>query len=508
MRRFCTTGPVDKETCYYVERPVEMQKALEYIENYRYFTISAPRQTGKTTFLNDVVEKIKDIYLPIFISFENLGSVNNEKKFIEMLVYKINAFLKEKLKIDISIETEIDYIGEFVKCIKELKEKSKREIILMIDEFELLGNEKIMNDFLHMIREVYHSRKEEGLRSVILISVGYLSGLLSDNASPFNIAEHLWLPDFTKEQICDLLSQHEEETNQMFDEQVKELIWHNAAGQPGLTNALAYDLVENKAKNEKLITKQHFDKTLYDFTYVYIDRNISNILSKAEKEQDLMLQILFDPKTVQFNVYDDRIKFLYLHGVIDNCDGVCCVKVPLYYKTLYAKFKPRINGEQKYMISFRENLNVYIDENGLKLNELLKKYDEYIKSRGAKMFKGQRLYEGAYQYNLDLFLSTYMEELGGEIHPEVEIGGGRVDLLLTYKGKKYIVEIKIDVTPRKYEEGKRQLIEYMGRSGLKEGWYVIFDSRIEETMYEQEEKEGKIIHIWWIKTKYEKPSKA
>ena len=192
----------------------------------------------------------------------------------------------------------------------------------------------------------------------------------------------------------------------------------------------------------------------------------------------------------------------------DSCDGVCCVKVPLYYKKLYSYFKPKINGEESYMISFRENLNRYIDENGLKLNELLKKYDEYIKSRGAKMFKGQRLYEGAYQYNLDLFLSTYMEELGGEIHPEVEIGGGRVDLLLTYKGKKYIVEIKVDVTPRKYEEGKRQLIEYMGRSGLKEGWYVIFDNQIEETMYEQEEKEGKTIHIWWIKTKYEKPSKA
>ncbi len=59
MRRFCTTGPVDKDTCYYVERPDEMQKALEYIEKYRYFTISAPRQTGKTTFLNDVVEKSK-----------------------------------------------------------------------------------------------------------------------------------------------------------------------------------------------------------------------------------------------------------------------------------------------------------------------------------------------------------------------------------------------------------------------------------------------------------------
>jgi|GEM_PF-5991256 len=35
-----------------------------------------------------------------------------------------------------------------------------------------------------------------------------------------------------------------------------------------------------------------------------------------------------------------------------------------------------------------------------------------------------------------------MEELGGEIHPEVEIGG-RVDFLLAHKVKKYIVGIKV-----------------------------------------------------------------
>lgn len=68
MKRFCTVGLVEKQTCYYVERPIEMQRVLGYIENYRYFTILAPRQTGKIMFLNDVVEKIKDKYLPIFIS--------------------------------------------------------------------------------------------------------------------------------------------------------------------------------------------------------------------------------------------------------------------------------------------------------------------------------------------------------------------------------------------------------------------------------------------------------
>ncbi|KLO21566.1 hypothetical protein X275_08755 [Marinitoga sp. 1197] len=57
MRRFCTSGPVDKKTCYYIDRPDIMKEALDHIENWRYFTVSAPRQSGKTTLLNDIVEK-------------------------------------------------------------------------------------------------------------------------------------------------------------------------------------------------------------------------------------------------------------------------------------------------------------------------------------------------------------------------------------------------------------------------------------------------------------------
>ena len=306
-----------------------------------------------------------------------------------------------------------------------------------------------------------------------------------------------------------MLSQHENETGQKFDEQVKELIWHNAAGQPGLTNALAYDLVENKAKNEKLITKQHFDKTLYDFTYVYIDRNISNILAKAEKEKDIMLKILFEPNKVPFNVYDDRIKFLYLHGVIDNCDGVCCVKVPLYYKTLYAKFKPLINGEQRYMITLKDTIKTYITQDGgIDLNKLLERYIRYIQQRGGIMFSGRNYYEGVYQYNLDQFLSTYVEIIGGKVYPEAQIGGGRVDLLVNVNNKEYLIEVKSNIWYDEYEKGKRQLLEYIKRRGLNEGWYVIFEKEIEESKYEKEEIEGKILHIWWIKTEYEKPSKA
>jgi len=511
MKRFCTSGPVDKETCYYVNREDIMEEALDHIENWRYFTVSAPRQTGKTTFLNDIVERVKDRYLAIFISFETYNFDKKEsflKSFIRDVSIKINRIYGKDIEIE--IPEEIDGIKD---VIIELKNKLNKEIVLMIDEFERLNNSTIMNDFLHVLRSIYHDKKGYGLRSVVLISVNYLMRILSDNASPFNIVEHMNVPYFTREQVYDLLSQHEMESDQVFDPEVKELIWHNAAGQPGLTNALAYDLVMKKAKGERVVRVEHFDRTLNDFMRKYIDKNIANIIAKARQEKELIKKILFEPNEVNYTIYDERIKFLYLNGVIDECNGKCCVKVPLYYKALYARFKPEINGEKLYMASLEDTIRPYLNEDGsLDLNKLLNRYVRYIKERGGIMFKGRNYYEGVYQYNLDQFLTVYVEAADGKVYPETQVGGGRIDLLVNLNNREYLIEVKANITGSEYEKAKKQLIEYLQRKELKEGWLIVYSNQINDFKYEKEviktEKDKEVIlHIWFIKTKFENPSK-
>nr|WP_240739243.1 AAA-like domain-containing protein [Marinitoga lauensis] len=507
MRRFCTSGPVDKKTCYYVEREELMKEALDHIKNWRYFTVSAPRQTGKTTFLNEIVEKTKEKYLPIFISFESYSN-KTQSQFLKTLINDIieDIEYRNNIKIELKIPDEID---EIRTILKEISEKVRKEIIFMIDEFEQFNNGELMNQFLHVIRNMYHKRQVYNLRTVILISVGYLSGVLEDNASPFNISEHMEVPYFTKEQVYDLLNQHEKETGQIFDEKVKELIWHNAGGQPGLTNALAYDLVMKKAKGEKIITEKHFEKTLYDFLKKYINKNIENVISKAKNEKDLIMQILFEPDKIEFDISDERIKYLYLNGVIDECNGYCCVKVPLYYKKLYNHFKPQINGEKTYMATIKDTIKPYIREDGsLDLNKLLKRYIKYIKQRGAIMFKGRNYYEGVYQYNLDQFLSLYVEAAEGKVYPETEVGGGRIDLLINLNNKEYLIEVKANITGNEYEKAKKQLLEYITRKGQREGWLIIYSNTIEDFEYITEEKDGVKLHIWFIKTNFETPSKV
>ncbi|WP_459997215.1 ATP-binding protein, partial [Marinitoga arctica] len=168
MRRFCTSGPVDKKTCYYVERPDIMKEALDHIENWRYFTVSAPRQTGKTTLLNDIVKKIRNKYLTIFISFESYGD-KTKTSFLKTIVRDFKIKIKSLYSENIEIE-EPEEMDDIRRIMMRLNEKTGKEIVLMIDEFEKL-DEKIMNEFLHVIRSIYHDREIYKLRSVILISV-------------------------------------------------------------------------------------------------------------------------------------------------------------------------------------------------------------------------------------------------------------------------------------------------------------------------------------------------
>ncbi len=78
---------------------------------------------------------------------------------------------------------------------------------------------------MHSIRNAYHSRENHCLKSVILVGVSNIVGIIQDNASPFNIADNLNVPYFTRDEVFELLHQHEEETGQLFEEKVKEKIW-------------------------------------------------------------------------------------------------------------------------------------------------------------------------------------------------------------------------------------------------------------------------------------------
>ncbi len=110
---------------------------------------------------------------------------------------------------------QFETIPEFFEMIQTQKQE---KCVLIIDEVEGI-NKEYFGDFLHSICNAYHSRENHCLKSVILVGVSNIIGIVQDNASPFNIADNLNVPYFTENEVYELLHQHEEGNRNSFSEE-------------------------------------------------------------------------------------------------------------------------------------------------------------------------------------------------------------------------------------------------------------------------------------------------
>ena len=87
MRRFNTSGPCDPEKHYTLMRESLLLRGKEHVDNGRFFTIFAPRQSGKTTYFQLLLQQLQDTYIPIWITFENLATVSKKVFYQDLIPY-------------------------------------------------------------------------------------------------------------------------------------------------------------------------------------------------------------------------------------------------------------------------------------------------------------------------------------------------------------------------------------------------------------------------------------
>ena len=107
------------------------------------------------------------------------------------------------------------------------------KLILIIDEFDGIPRDAV-SGFLHALRNIYVQRSmRECPYSVGIVGVKSIAQLNLDRSiSPFNIQDEFELPNFTLEQVQELLGQYRDEVGQTFAPEVVENIHRQTAGQP------------------------------------------------------------------------------------------------------------------------------------------------------------------------------------------------------------------------------------------------------------------------------------
>ena len=537
MRSFGTQGRVSPETNYIVSRTAEIADFINRIKEGKYVVLFAPRQTGKTTFFRfalDALTAKEPTYFPIQLDFQMMRNAAPDT-FYERLYYIIQRQIKHvfhkregapsealtqflentTLTDHFSVMMFFQQLTDFLDSDDHKDVPSFKRVVLLIDEFDGIP-QTVVSDFLYTLRQIYLSDEMHCPHSVGIVGVKSIEQLDYDRSvSPFNIQDEFKLPNFTLEQVQELLQQYTDEVGQTFVPEVIESIHKQTAGQPFLVNRFAQILtVELDISKTEPITIAHFSKA---HSQLIRERNtnfthlVTNI-RRDKRFETLLMRIASYDKGIPFILYDDHISELATYGIItEGTDGMCEIVNPIYQQCIIQVFQPLINGlENEYFPEMTHpDLSDYLTpDEQIAMTRLLDNFKDFIARAGYKILQvPETPQEFIGQYLLSAYLDQFVRTIGGAMFLEVPTGRGRMDMLITFNQRKYIVETKIWEGPHRYSAGKQQLAAYLKLEGSSEGYYVVFDHRREpDPQVETETIDGVSIRSYVIPVLQEQPS--
>ena len=529
MRRFGTQGPVNSTDNYVVARREELSDFIARVKQGRYIVLFAPRQTGKTTFFQDALKALAaegTDYFPIQLNFEEYEDITPTDfyhslckeigKEIRKVFQERGAQLSQELDTFLTNAQMTNHISmrEFFERFTTFAEN--QQVVLIIDEFDGIPQEAI-NGFLRSLRRIYLTGREvRSPYSVGIVGVKNITQLNYDRSiSPFNIQDEYTLPNFTLEQVGELLAQYTDEVGQQFAPKVVEMIHKQTAGQPFLVNRCAQILTEElNIPETEMIEIFHFSQAharLIEERNTNIEHLITNVRRDPRFERMLM-RIAFYGSSYNFTFHNETISELATYGIITNGqDGMCQILNPIYLHCIIQALKPLINGlEDEYLpeegpIDFSE----YIAPTGhLQMQRLIENFKDFIARAGFRILQvPDTPQEFVGQYLLFAYLDELVKIVGATMYLEVPTGRGRADLIISHNRQTYIVETKVWRSERGYQAGKQQLATYLTSEGASEGYYVVFDYRENsEPRAETDTVEGRTIHSYVIPVLQTPPS--
>ena len=536
MRRFGTQGPVNPQEHYVVPRTEEIADYIKRVEEGKYVVLFAPRQTGKTTFFQAALESLtaanqsdstsKLNYFPIQLNFDVYKNTSVTDFYdnlyrdicdeIENYFQRRGETLPEALSQFLT-DTELTNHHSMRRCFRQLERLlTPLKFVIIIDEFDGIPP-AALSDFLHTLRHIYISGKPRCPHSVGIVGVKSIAQLNYDRSiSPFNIQDEFHLPNFTFEQVQELLSQYTDEVGQSIDPKVIESIHKQTAGQPVLVNRIGQILTEElDIPKTESITMSHF--SIAHARLLQEDNvNFTHLLTNITKDQafeNLLMRIMSREEGVDFNLRNDIISELATYGVItEGADGMCEIMNPIYLYCILQAFKPAVNGLEDEYLTEKNNkgfLDYLTLAKKIKMEALLDNFRDFIARAGFRILQvPDTPQESVGRHLLFAYIDQFVKLIGGFLHLEVQTGRGRMDIIITHNQQKYIIETKVWRGDSSYQAGKRQLAVYLRTEGVGEGYYIVFDHREEpEPRVETQVIDGLTIRSYVIPVLQEIPKK-
>jgi hypothetical protein len=501
-RYFNTTGPCIPHMHYMLPPADRLIGASldRYIRDQLYWVLHAPRQTGKTTFLQSWMREINSgtEAIACYVSVERCQGVTEVERAMPAIRDAIRDY-SQAFGVPVPAVAEVApesmlaaiAINWSVLC-------APKPLVVLFDEVDLLEGPAMIS-FLRQLRGGFASRGV-GRFPVSIALVGlrhqrdYLAhsreGIPVNPGSPFNIKEDsITIGSFTRTDVATLVGQHTADTGQVFGPDALQRIWNYSAGQPWLVNALAKECVLRIAPTGKVDTigAGHVDRA----TERLIASRATHIDALGQRLREARVRRVVQPiltgASDPLMAGDDAFLFCQDLGLVAiGDDGSPCIANAIYREVLARELS---YGMQ--MAIPPPEFHWKRDDGGIDIDALMAAFQKFWR-RHAEIWEEKADYTEAFPHLLLMAFLQRIVNSGGTIHREYAAGRGRIDLMVDYAGRRSIIEIKLvhpaDGRQATRDEGLRQIARYDDNIGADSLHLVIFDRRPEFRVKPWEER--------------------
>ncbi len=501
-RTFNTAGVCIPEQNYMVDISARVDMIIaDYIDEGKYFTVNRARQYGKSTMLYLMEQKLRERYLVVRLSFEAA-----DEMFVSLytmavgLLRKINRVLKkqdiEPSLLDdwnqpVSEQFPFDDLSE---RITELCSHCDKEIVLMIDEVDKSSDNQVFLSFLGLLRNKYLEQRQKNDRtfwSVILAGIYDIKNLNlklhpgeePKYNSPWNIAVDFVVDmNFSSGDIATMLQEYEADHHTGMDiAYIGRLIYEYTSGYPYLVSRICQLADERLAGTEDFPDKRSVwtqrgivaaEQMLRKQRNTLFDDMIKKLVD-FPKLKRMIQDILFCGAAFLFEEDNYLISLGLTFGFVKENNGMVAVGNRIFETKLYDLFLSEMAIEDTLGQTAPIEKNQYIVDGNLQMKLVMEKFYQhfteiygdsdqtFVEKQGRKIFL--------------LYLKLIINGTGNYYIEAQTRDSKRTDIIVDYRGRQFIIELKIWRGSEYNQRGEKQLFAYLDHYGAETGYLLSFN---------------------------------
>ncbi|OGV73867.1 MAG: hypothetical protein A3K19_09725 [Lentisphaerae bacterium RIFOXYB12_FULL_65_16] len=502
MRTFSSYGPVIEKAHFCVKRPLLIQRCVDQLLGApeegggHFFTIWAPRQTGKTWLVRQAKAKIERDYPGQFIVAEMSmqGVVMEKNDHADLFLRRVPQLFQEAFRLARGPQPS-DW-----ERLKDMFRKDSglfgKPVILMIDEFDKLP-QGVIDALIGLFRDIYLKRGDHVLHSLALIGVRAVLGVDSPRGSPFNVQRSLDVPRFDRDEVVELFRQYQDESGQKIEPEVVEEVWTSTRGQPGLVCWFGELLTEKynpDPARKTPIGMKAWQSVHINALFVEPNNTIMNMVAKARGEHLPRVLEMFSKSDIPFAIDAEWCNYLFLNGLISfdtALDGrggeirVCRFTSPFIQKRIYNALCDDMVGDRMPILALEplDRLDDVFEGGRIDCPALLKRYTAFLARLKAKGLNPWRdhprradlgLRESVGHFHLYAWAQQALKGTDMAVTPEFPTGNGKVDLHLHRGAVRAAIEVKSHISGAALDKSKQQAADYAVQLGIAEITLVVF----------------------------------